>query len=69
MADTVFDEEVLKAVREATRDEGQPTQLADRLLAWLRSVAIGESDTGKLQDVQDHFEAIASALETENGAS
>jgi hypothetical protein len=59
----VFDAEVVSAVREAVQEDGGSDLLAERVLAWLQAVARGESSVRKPSDVEEHYQALAAAIE------
>jgi len=56
---------VIKAVREAVSDAGQPQKVADRLLIWMNAVARGESSLDEPKEVSERLEVVFGAMTTD----
>lgn len=53
------------AVRKATREAGQPDQVAERLLLWMNAVSRGESDLDKQAEVSERLDAVFGKMQTD----
>ena len=56
-----------EAVREQVQAFGQSETVANRIIAWLYSVAQGEEVLSRKEDVQRRLESIYDALTIEGG--
>lgn len=57
-----LDPEVVRAIREATDQAGQPTVVAERLVNWLAEASLGRTDFGNAREAEQYFSAIRQAL-------
>jgi hypothetical protein len=59
----VIDPEIEKAIRQVVKNNNQSSDVANRLIAWLNEVAIGNVSLEKPSEFKRHLEIFLSAIE------
>ena len=61
-------ETIVAAIQSATRDAGQPSEVARQLISWLEAVADGSESFEDAEVVSRRCQFLYDSVELENGA-
>ena len=63
-----LDKKIAAAVRSATANEGQPVQVANRLIAWLESLSEGNETLANVETTNRFLNDLFESIETDGSA-
>jgi hypothetical protein len=62
-ASKALDPEVVTAIHDAVRQQGQPDKLGNRIVAWIEALSLGRTTLDNDSEVEQYFDVTTDAVE------